>query len=84
MPWTKKKRIKTLIVRNIAWKILFLTHANNEKNTYKEDVLYNEKERNVNNIVFDPCQSFMDPRYPLHPRQNFDLRWNFMDPRHPR
>lgn len=36
----KKIRIKTLIVRNVTWKILFLTHANNEKNIYKEDLLY--------------------------------------------
>ena len=59
-------------------------------NTYKEHLQYNEKERNVKNVVFDPrqlfdrCQNFVDSRHPCHPRQNFDGRESFMDPRHPR
>ena len=36
----------------------------NEKNTYKEHLQDNEKEQNVKNLVFDPCQVFK-------PCQNF-------------
>ena len=49
-------------------------------NTYKEYLQHNEKKRNAKNIVlvprqiFDPCQNYMDPRHPSHPRQNFNLR----------
>ena len=69
-------------------------------NTSKENLQYNEKERDTTNIVFeprqlfDPRQNFMDLR---HPRQNlthailffffFDPRRNFINPchsRHPR
>ena len=43
-------------------------------NTLEEHLQYNEKKRNVKNIVFDtdklfhPCQDFMDPRHPQHLR----------------
>ena len=39
-----------------------------ETNTYKELLLYHEKERNVNNIgiVFESYQNFMDSRHPRH------------------
>ena len=44
-------------------------------NTLEEYLQYNEKKRNVKNIVFDPhrplhpCQDLMDPRHPQHLRQ---------------
>ena len=55
-------------------------------NTNKEHLQYNEKSRNVKNIVFDPrqlfdpCKSFMDLRHPRYPRQHFDPNQNIMDP----
>ena len=55
----------------------------NEKNTLKEHLQYNEKEKNVKNIVFypcqvfNPCQNFVESHHPRNPCQDF------MDPRHP-
>ena len=61
-------------------------------NTYKEHLLYNEKEQNVKNIntffearqLFDPCKNFMGLQHPspLHQHQSFDSRQYFMNPRH--
>ena len=47
------------------------------RNTFKGYLQYNEKERNIKNIVFDSHQLFDSS-------QNFDPRQNFMDPHHPR
>ena len=58
-------------------------------NIYKENLQYYEKERNVNDIIFeprklfDPCQNFMEPRNPRDLRKNFDVHKNFMNPHHP-
>ena len=55
----------------------------NEKNTLKEYLQYNEKEKNVKNIVFypcqvfNPCQNFVESHHPRNSCQDF------MDPRHP-
>ena len=44
-----------------------------ETNTYKEHLQYNETERNVKNIVFEPgqifdtCQDFISLHHPRHP-----------------
>ena len=51
-----------------------IKHPMNEKDTYREHLQYNEKEQNVNNIVFDscqfsnPCQNFVESHHPRYPR----------------
>ena len=56
--------------------------------TYKEYLLYNEKERNLKNIaivfvrhqLFYPHKNIMNP---VHPPQNFEPYWNFLNPGYP-
>ena len=51
-----------------------MTHKLDENKTPDERkkylLEYNEKEQNVKNIVFDPCQNFMESNHSRYPRQS--------------